>query len=264
MAVDIPSPPSKPVAWLQCGPDGEYYAWDTLGRRVVRSACASVAPLPSPPAFVHYGGAPGDESHQRLTSCEFEAMCGFQLSASLCVHTPELLRNLPLENLDPDALPAELAPPAGLDVEALASHVRAGWSHPDVYVASDSYGGHGLFAAVALPPHSIVGEYVGTLARNIYACTDECSGEVQDLYHMRYPDSAGGLGLSARFTGSLARFLNHAETGRTACNCMVAALLVDGAFHLCVIATRAISCREQLAFDYGRAYWEGRHLTPEL
>jgi hypothetical protein len=251
------------VAWLQCGQGGRHYAWDAYGRRMLRSACNEQLPLPEPPAFVHYGGAPGDESHQRLTSYELEALLGFELSASLCVHSPELLRNLPLENLDPEALPSDLAPPDGLDTLALASHVRIGWSHPGVYVASDSYGGHGLFAAEALPPLSIIGEYIGTLARNMHSCSEEAEEAIQDMYVMRYPDTAGGLSLSARFSGSLSRFLNHAERGSATCNCTIVAILVDGAFHLCVITSRAVCCREQLAFDYGRAYWDGRNLTPE-
>ena len=50
------------------------------------------------------------------------------------------------------------------------------------YVAPDAHGGHGLFAATALPRHHIIGEYTGTLARGFLApdttaCSAACGTE---------------------------------------------------------------------------------------
>jgi hypothetical protein len=36
------------------------------------------------------------------------------------------------------------------------------------------------------------------------------------------------------------------------------ALLVDGVYHSCIATTRTVAPREQLAFDYGGAYWARR------
>ena len=49
-------------------------AWDALGRRVrhdrvVDGQQEGWAPLPTPPARVQYGGAPGDEGHEWMSRC---------------------------------------------------------------------------------------------------------------------------------------------------------------------------------------------------
>ena len=36
------------------------------------------------------------------------------------------------------------------------------------------------------------------------------------------------------------------------------ALLVDGLYHSCIATTRAVARGEQLAYDYGSAYWARR------
>lgn len=79
-----------------------------------------------------------------------------------------------------------------------------------------------------------------------------------DRYLMRYPDAAGSLHLSARSAGSLLRFVNHAPRGAPANNATCWAVLVDGAFHTLVATTRAVEKGEELAYDYGAAYW-ARH-----
>eukprot|EP00966_Prymnesium_polylepis_P005794 131956-Prymnesium_polylepis.1 len=59
--------------------------------------------LPSPPGGVHYGAPPGELDHEMLHADDAEARLGFLLTAQLHVTSRELLRNLPLENVPPDA-----------------------------------------------------------------------------------------------------------------------------------------------------------------
>ena len=45
-------------------------------------------------------------------------------------------------------------------------------------------------------------------------------------------------------------------------NCTCWAVHVDGAYHTCVVTTRAVAAREELAYDYGEAYWAPRGGVP--
>jgi hypothetical protein len=133
--------------------------------------------------------------------------------------------------------------------------VRGGLCHEAslVYVAPDAYGGHGLFAAVDLPKHALVGEYVGALQRGVCALSDP--------YLMCYPSAPGALYLSGKDAGSLMRFVNHAPLGDPANNCKCVAILVDGAYHLCLVTTCAVAARVEFAFDYGPVYWTRQRST---
>ena len=244
------------MAWVE-SIGGGLHAWDGHGRRV-RYDASLFAPPPLPPAAVHYGGAEGEAAHELLDTAAFESRCGCSLSASLIVATPELQRCLPLENLHADDLPPPLvAPPARLD--ELRAAIRSGFSRADeVFVAPDAWGGLGLFASRGLPQGALVGEYVGTLSRETGV------GDVaeRDTYIMRYPDVAGSVHLSAKDAGSLMRFVNHAPCGDAKNNCTCWAVLVDGAYHTCVVTTRAVRRGEELAYDYGAEYWARRGQEP--
>lgn len=255
MEADLSDKPLA-VAWLKCRDDSAPSAWDAHGRRFRHNNQG--LPLPAPPEHVYYGGAPGDDAHERLRREEIEERLCFSLTASLVAETPELLRSLPLHNLPPDALPAELVPPEHLH-EWLTTAVRLGPADASrVFVAPDAHGGYGLFAAVELPVHTLVSEYIGTLCR----VTASTGTYRNDGYVMRYPDSGGALFVTAKDAGSLARFVNHAPTGATANNCTCWTVLVDGAYHTCIVTTRAVAAREELAFDYGEAYWAARGGLP--
>ena len=106
---------------------------------------------------------------------------------------------------------------------------------------------------VALPAHAVVGEYVGALR-----CDTPATDLAADRYAMRYPDIAGELRVTAREGGSVARFVNHAPTGSAANNCTCWAVLVDGAYHICVVTARPVLAREELAYDYGDGFWAAR------
>lgn len=241
------------MAWLVSLSGSPPCAWSESGARVRHSD--EWAPVPQPPTAVHYGGIAGDAAHELLDLDSFEARLSFTLTTCICVAQPELSRSLPLDNLPVDALPEELTPAPAMHAR-LAEAVRRGLSSSaalldTVYVALDAYGGHGLFAAVELPPMAFVGEYLGTLCRGTAAVAS-------DPYVMSYPAAAGSLYLTAKDAGSLARFVNHAPRGAPANNCTCWAVFVDGAYHICVVTTRAVQAREQLAYDYGPDYWARR------
>eukprot|EP00546_Thalassionema_frauenfeldii_P021246 CAMPEP_0178902470 /NCGR_PEP_ID=MMETSP0786-20121207/4619_1 /TAXON_ID=186022 /ORGANISM="Thalassionema frauenfeldii, Strain CCMP 1798" /LENGTH=79 /DNA_ID=CAMNT_0020573733 /DNA_START=335 /DNA_END=574 /DNA_ORIENTATION=+ len=48
--------------------------------------------------------------------------------------------------------------------------------------------------------------------------------------------------------------LNHADKGQDACNCL--RILEDG--RVAFFTARSIDVGEELCFDYGSSYWEGR------
>ena len=202
---------------------------------------------------MHFGGLAGDPEYELLERAVFEQRLGVALSASLVVATPELQRGLPLENLSPDNVPDALRPPEA-QLEDLANAIRGGHTPIDsFYIAPDAHGGHGLFAATDLPRHMLLGEYVGHVRRETVACDYQ-----SDAYLMRYPDVAGSLHLSAKDCGSLMRFVNHAPAAHPANNATCWAVLVDGAYHTVVVTSRAVRAREEVAYDYGEAYWASR------
>lgn len=231
------------MAWVCCMGSAPA-AWDENGTRV-RYDEAVYEPLLQPPSHIRFGGVDGE----LLDVATFEERLGFTLTASIEAAAPELIRNLPLDNLPADALPPELMPDPLL-CEALAHAVRSG-SAANVFVAPDAYGGHGLFAAANLEPASLVGEYVGTLCRGTAAAAT-------DPFIMSYPGAAGALYLTAKDAGSLARFINHAPRGSATNNATCWAVLVDGAYHVCVVTTTTIQAGDEIFYDYGKDYWARR------
>lgn len=242
----------RAMAWIDCL-GSTPCAWGPHGR-LERYVEDEWAPLPKPPAYVAYGGPVGDAKHELLDASALEAQLHFELIAVVVAASPELQRSLPLENLPIDALPADFLPEVAL-LGKFVDAVRGGLCHEAslVYVAPDAYGGHGLFAAVDLPKHALVGEYVGALQRGVCALSDP--------YLMCYPSAPGALYLSGKDAGSLMRFVNHAPLGDPANNCKCVAILVDGAYHLCLVTTCAVAARVEFAFDYGPVYWTRQRST---
>ena len=240
------------MAWMGCVGDRDLYAWDETGVRVCWSSShhPPITPLAS---SVLYGAPLGDAAAEMLDTETFEERLGFSMSSSLIAATPELLRGLPLDNLPLEALPSQLIAPPQLLTEIMAA-IRAGCRLPisaHIFVSPDDYGGHGLFAVADIPANTLVGEYVGTLLR-VTGCSTAGSA---DPFLMRYPDVSGSLHVSAKETGSLMRFVNHAEVTDPSNNCRCCALLIDGAYHTYIATSRRVAAREQLAFDYGAGYW---------
>lgn len=252
-------------AWISCVSGVAACAWDvSTGKRLKASA-----PLPQPPCFVHYGGCPGDVGYERLSADALGAKLGFEMISSLIVLSPRYHRELPLYNLPEDAISEQSLPPAaGPSTEELQRLIRQCVSNPDVYVAPDTHGGHGLFAAAPLPAYTYIGEYVGTLVSSTpHQGQDEShgsrgvEGEV-DQYLMRYPDAAGRKYISGWRAGSLARFANHSASGNPDCNSCMYVVLCDGSWHQIMLTTRAVCCREELRHDYGPQFWSGRVQCP--
>lgn len=225
-------------AWICCVSGGKPCAWDESGVRLYYRDSAGWAPLLQPPSQLLFGGI-GDNVAELLDLESFEERLGFTLTTSICAASPELQRNLPLENLPPDALPPELVPDPAMR-QGLEESIRTGRTAGAVFVAPDAYGGYGLYAAEELAPNSLIGEYVGTLCRGTAATAT-------DPYIMSYPGAAGALYLTAKDAGSVARFINHAPRGSPANNATCWAVLIDGAYHICVMTTRAVRVREEFA-----------------
>ena len=249
-----PRSPSDPRdrAWVACISGTPACAWDSRGRRLLNTQ-----PLPAPhPAGVHYGGCPGDVAHRLLSAEDFGALLGFELSCSLMVLSPRYHREIPLHNLPEEALASEHVPPAaGPAAAELRRLIRECASCPDLFVAPDAYGGHGLFAAAALPAHTYLGEYSGEVTRS-----KPFDGTV-DEYIMRFPDASHHI--SGKASGSLQRFSNHSAAGTLANNSAMRAVLVDGSWHMIQQTTRAVAAREELRHDYGPGFdpnspWIGR------
>ena len=111
------------------------------------------------------------------------------------------------------------------------------------------YGGWGLFAEGAIAAGEFVAEYVGVITPDA-----EAAGCAGDGYAMRYPVGGTAMRISSRDVGNVARFINHSAGPNTD----VFPLLVDGAFHMVVVATLAVRPGDQLFFDYGNEYWAAR------
>ena len=186
-------------------------------------------------------------AHRLLSAEDFGALLGFELSCSLMVLSPRYHCEIPLHNLPEEALASEHAGPAAAELRRL---IRECASCPDLYVAPDAYGGHGLFAAAALPAHTYLGEYIGEVTRS-----KPFDGTV-DAYIMRFPDASHYI--SGKASGSLQRFSNHSAAGTLANNSAMRAVLVDGTWHMIQQTTRAVAAREELRHDYGPGFDQNR------
>jgi len=248
-----------PRAWIVCY-DGSAIVWQeelqeeahlyaAKPGRMIRAQAREAILLPLPPMYIHYGGRPGDAAHEVVSASALEARLGFSLCATL-ISDPSIVRNLPLELFIPTkpSLPAYTA----RQWQEVKSAVRKGWTHPDVFVAPDSYGGHGLFAADAMSVGTLLGEYTGELVRDEHDQLDD--------YAFNFPSLSGNLRVSARNHGSLIRFLNH-ETAESA-TCTMQSVMVDGCIHLLCFTRRQISPNDELTYDYGQAFWKARKITP--
>ena len=216
------------------------------------------ATLPALPPTIAFGGPPGHPEHRALSPEELGSRFGFSLVSCLSCDSPDLLRNLPLLLLPPEAVKQQQCI-LGWDREELMRLVRSGWNHPDLVVARDPYGGHGLWSGADMAANSYLGEYgdcrsilagltcdsiVGTLAFD-RKTTDSCP---TDNYSMRYP-CTDSVHISALHIGSLIRFVNHAP--EESANCRIEYLLLDGCYHALLFCLRDVSKGEHLCFDYG-------------
>ena len=170
-----------------------------------------------------------------------------------------MLRELPLHSLPADALGHCL--PAAVDETVLVEELRhlqnCGDATPRaaVFVAPVHGAGHGLFAAVDLPPFACLGEYAGLITEDAHAAL-----AAPDEYLMSYP--ARGLHVSAAEMGGLLRFANHAPRGSA--NIDVYPILLDGAWHMVALTLVHVKATTQLTLDYGSVFWDGQRRTPAV
>jgi len=110
--------------------------------------------------------------------------------------------------------------------------------------------GFGLFTNSDLPNGTFVGEYLGMVRHN-----DRRDGTNDYLFG--YPildENEKNLVIDGRPKGNHCRFINHHTTPN-----LKAYTVFDGKlFHIILAAVQEIKAGEQLCFDYGAAYWEGR------
>ena len=88
-------------------------------------------------------------------------------------------------------------------------------------------------------------------------------------YHTRTPGSSlppppstPTLTLTLTLTPTLTHTLTLTLTLTLTFTLTLTQVLVDGAYHTCVVTTRAVEAREELTYDYGEAYWAGRGGCP--
>ena len=122
--------------------------------------------------------------------------------------------------------------------------------------------GLGAFATARVPRDAFVGVY---------------EGEALDAaaFSARYADARpdcvfqvhGDLFVDAARSAHFSRFLNHAARGTRPANLAAHATAPHGGFRgaalvVCFYATRDVAPGEELLFDYGPAFWEGRDDDP--
>ena len=119
--------------------------------------------------------------------------------------------------------------------------------------------GFGAFATNTLDKHTFLGFYEGETinGRNNLECI------LQNNSRKGYVLSLDG---GATFVDGYQRamdrtvfspcHLNHEEQGTEACNCK--RILLDDGKNVAFFTSRFIEIGEELCFDYGRNYWEGR------
>ena len=139
----------------QCECTGNAYYWLESGQRV---SAEEADILPELPTAIAFGGPPGHPDHEWLTPDELGERLGFVLVNCLSCDSPELLRNLPLLLLTPEAVKQQQCI-LRWELEKLRTLVRNGWSHPGLVVARDPYGGYGLWSGEDMPAYSYLGEY---------------------------------------------------------------------------------------------------------
>ena len=241
-----------PCAWEEDKADADN-PHATVSGNLVRASTPSI--LPRPPSAFHFGGIPGDKDYECLAAEELESRLRFCLSTTLIAQSPNDQRRIPLELLPPECI--TLPSSNEIDWKSVKEAIRAGWSHPDVFIAADEFGGHCLYAATKLPAYCFISEYTGVL---LWDANVAQSGKlIVDDYALSFP-SASGMTLSALEHGSIARFSNHAAQDQATCT--MACVVCDGCAHQCLFTKQDILPRTALTWDYGAGYWEARGREP--
>ena len=106
--------------------------------------------------------------------------------------------------------------------------------------------GNGVFAKEAIKKGAFLCEYVGLI-------TDEKQLDPENRYvfNLTVGDDETGFVLDARFSGNVARTINHADDP----NGEAITIFVDGIPRVVYVARRDIKIGEEICVDYGQEYW---------
>ena len=106
--------------------------------------------------------------------------------------------------------------------------------------------GNGVFAKEAIKKGAFLCEYVGLI-------TDEKQLDPENRYvfNLTVGDDETGFVLDARFSGNVARTINHADDP----NGEAITIFVDGIPRVVYVARRDIKIGEEICVDYGEEYW---------
>lgn len=185
-----------------------------------------------------------------LTRHALEELGGFELQSRLTFADPFLLRNYPLWSMAQEAV--HRLEPCDASLPAWRGLVAQAWVAP-VFLQQTTAAGLGLHAAAALPAWSFVGEYTGLVHEE-----DPSAKNMEDSYRIWYPAVAEvrQISVTARHGGSLMRFANHSVSHA---NMRIVILDGDdGWFHLLLVTCKEVSKGQQLLFNYGPQYWQGK------
>jgi hypothetical protein len=120
--------------------------------------------------------------------------------------------------------------------------------------------GAGVFARSPLPKGVFIAEYTGMVSYADPYSWRKLARENAYLFEYALENDAphwaseGVAHIDAKTFGNHARFINHSYTP----NCDVGRMLLDDGWHVFIVARRDIAEGEQLTFNYGRGYWQGR------
>lgn len=110
---------------------------------------------------------------------------------------------------------------------------------------------YGVLANQNLVPGDLVGEYTGVVRKRV----DE---DKDNIYLFTY---AWQTVVDARDTGNYTRWINHSKKNA---NCMPVYMIIDGYWHILLIASKSIARGQQVLFNYGDGYWAKRATPVEI
>ena len=106
--------------------------------------------------------------------------------------------------------------------------------------------GNGVFAKQSIKKGAFVCEYVGLITRE-----KDIDPDNRYIFNLTVGDDETGFVLDARYSGNVARTINHADFP----NLEAITIFIDGQPRVIYAACRDIQKGEELSVDYGEDYW---------
>lgn len=107
--------------------------------------------------------------------------------------------------------------------------------------------GNGVFAKQNIKNGGFLCEYVGLITEE-----KQTHPENRYVFNLTVGDDETGYVLDARYSGNVARTINHADDP----NAEAITIFVDGLPRVVYVARRKIKKGEQISVDYGEEYWD--------